>query len=209
MTVKRIVKAIKFSKAFKVYIVIPLYSEGIPGSSNLQEILHWQYHTLRYMFKEINRNLRLYKSSASVEDYLRFFFLGKIETPPKTQVPQIPAHQIYVHSKLMIIDDYYCLIGSGNINDRSLNGSRDTELSVGISQAYFTPYQENGEWALPKADIYGFRVLLWVEHFGEYYDWMDNPGFQATWDKVVEIATENYKAYLNPEIYQKKNILLS
>ena len=29
---------------------------------------------------------------------------------------------IYVHSKLMIVDDRKCIIGSANINDRSLIG---------------------------------------------------------------------------------------
>lgn len=41
---------------------------------------------------------------------------------------------IYVHSKLMIVDDQIALIGSANINDRSLNGNRDTELAVVIEQ---------------------------------------------------------------------------
>jgi hypothetical protein len=38
--------------------------------------------------------------------------------------------QIYVHSKLMIIDDRTTLIGSANINDRSLLGSRDSEVCI-------------------------------------------------------------------------------
>lgn len=32
----------------------------------------------------------------------------------------------------MIVDDKFALIGSANINDRSLNGNRDTELAVVI-----------------------------------------------------------------------------
>lgn len=36
--------------------------------------------------------------------------------------------QVYVHSKLMIIDDRITLMGSANINDRSLLGSRDSEV---------------------------------------------------------------------------------
>lgn len=39
---------------------------------------------------------------------------------------------IYIHSKMMIIDDTIALIGSANINDRSLKGTRDTELAVVI-----------------------------------------------------------------------------
>ena len=33
-----------------------------------------------------------------------------------------------MHSKLMIIDDRLAVIGSSNINDRSLLGSRDSEV---------------------------------------------------------------------------------
>ncbi|VAE73045.1 cardiolipin synthetase [Enterobacter hormaechei] len=34
------------------------------------------------------------------------------------------TEQIYVHSKLMIVDDRYVLVGSANINERSLQGNR-------------------------------------------------------------------------------------
>ena len=43
----------------------------------------------------------------------------------------IPVTEIiYIHSKLMIVDDEIALIGSANINDRSLNGNRDSELAI-------------------------------------------------------------------------------
>lgn len=35
-----------------------------------------------------------------------------------------------MHSKIMIVDDCTTLIGSANINDRSLLGSRDSEVSL-------------------------------------------------------------------------------
>jgi phosphatidylserine/phosphatidylglycerophosphate/cardiolipin synthase-like enzyme len=38
--------------------------------------------------------------------------------------------QVYVHSKIMIVDDCIALIGSANINDRSLLGSRDSEVPL-------------------------------------------------------------------------------
>ncbi|CAF4784387.1 unnamed protein product, partial [Rotaria magnacalcarata] len=40
---------------------------------------------------------------------------------------------IYVHSKLMIIDDRMAICGSANINDRSLLGQRDSEFCVVIN----------------------------------------------------------------------------
>ena len=40
---------------------------------------------------------------------------------------------IYVHSKLMIIDDHMAICGSANINDRSLLGFRDSEVAIVIN----------------------------------------------------------------------------
>jgi phospholipase D1/2 len=57
-------------------------------------------------------------NSNSSHQYLAFFSL---------QI--LTFMQVYVHSKLMIIDDHIALIGSSNINDRSLLGSRDSEVS--------------------------------------------------------------------------------
>jgi phospholipase D1/2 len=37
---------------------------------------------------------------------------------------------IYVHSKLMIIDDKTVICGSANINDRSMVAIRDSEIAV-------------------------------------------------------------------------------
>lgn len=47
---------------------------------------------------------------------------------PKTEI-------VYVHSKLLIIDDTSILCGSANINDRSLKGTRDSEIAVLIEDS--------------------------------------------------------------------------
>lgn len=38
--------------------------------------------------------------------------------------------EVYVHSKVMIVDDRSCIIGSININERSMHGDRDSEIAV-------------------------------------------------------------------------------
>ena len=57
------------------------------------------------------------------EDYIQFFGLRthgvNSESKPSTEI-------IYVHSKLMIVDDTATMIGSANINDRSMMGDRDS-----------------------------------------------------------------------------------
>ena len=54
--------------------------------------------------------------------------------------PDVPTyrhtlrHPIYVHSKLMIVDDDYIVVGSANINQRSMGGNRDSEICIGAFQ---------------------------------------------------------------------------
>ena len=77
-----------------------------------------------------------------------FFCLGKRETPasvpdslsepeadtPASRARQSLRHPVYVHSKLMIVDDEVLLVGSANINQRSMAGSRDTEIAMAAFQ---------------------------------------------------------------------------
>lgn len=70
--------------------------------------------------------------SININDYIGFYGLrnhglfGPNKDIPKTEI-------IYVHSKLMIVDDKHMIIGSANINDRSLLGERDSELAMIIN----------------------------------------------------------------------------
>lgn len=45
---------------------------------------------------------------------------------------------VYVHSKLLIADDDTAIIGSANINDRSLLGDRDSEIAVIVQDIHKT-----------------------------------------------------------------------
>ncbi|XP_061246874.1 phospholipase D2 isoform X2 [Bos javanicus] len=51
---------------------------------------------------------------------------------------------IYIHSKMLIADDRTVIIGSANINDRSLLGKRDSELAVLIEDTEMEPSLMNG-----------------------------------------------------------------
>jgi len=64
---------------------------------------------------------------------------------------------IYVHSKLLVVDDEHFIIGSANINDRSMEGNRDSEVC-------FHFYQKNSE------KIKNFRLELWTTYLGEEAD---------------------------------------
>lgn len=51
---------------------------------------------------------------------------------------------IYIHSKLLIADDRTVIIGSANINDRSLLGKRDSELAILIKDTEMEPSLMDG-----------------------------------------------------------------
>ena len=53
-----------------------------------------------------------------------------------------------------MVDDEYVIVGSANINQRSQDGARDTELAMGA----FQPGVKN------RGGVYGFRMSLWREH---------------------------------------------
>lgn len=42
------------------------------------------------------------------------------------------SEELYIHSKMMIVDDRRCIIGSANINERSQAGDRDSEIAMVI-----------------------------------------------------------------------------
>lgn len=64
---------------------------------------------------------------------------------------------VYVHSKGMIVDDEYVILGSANINQRSLDGSRDTEIAMGAYQSHYTCDKKNGR---PHGQVCDFVEIL-------------------------------------------------
>lgn len=70
---------------------------------------------------------------------------------PETPVEQYIQEELYVHSKVLIADDTTLVIGSANINDRSLLGTHDSELSCVVKH---------------HPTVSSLRKQLWGEHLG-------------------------------------------
>ena len=83
---------------------------------------------------------------------------------------------IYVHSKMMIVDDAYIILGSANINERSLAGTRDSEIALGCWQPSYTHKKSFGS-------VHSFRLSLWSEHFRSCVD--ERMKYPETGKKVV------------------------
>ena len=73
---------------------------------------------------------------------------------------------IYIHSKLMIVDDRFVIMGSANINDRSMTGDRDSEFAVIYKENTVLPSIMDGKPYKASGFAKSLRVSIWQEHFG-------------------------------------------
>ncbi|KAJ1296842.1 hypothetical protein BS78_01G333200 [Paspalum vaginatum] len=174
----KIVSKIEAGERFAVYVVVPLWPEGVPESGSVQAILDWQRRTMEMMYKDIALAIQAKGLQANPRDYLTFFCLGNREAPsPDEYVPperpdpntdyeraqQARRFMIYVHAKTMIVDDEYVIVGSANINQRSMDGGRDSEIAMGAYQPRYLATRNQAA----KGQVHGFRVSLWQEHLGQ------------------------------------------
>jgi len=126
---QRIVRAKEEGRPFRVYIVLPLMPafEGDVAdamAASLRNVMAAQRRSIDSL------RSRLEDEQIDPDDYISFFglrqwaFFG--EETIKTEL-------IYVHDKMMIIDDRIAIVGSANINDRSMLGTRDSEIAAHIT----------------------------------------------------------------------------
>ena len=193
----RIEKAYENKENFKVFICIPLLPgfSGVPGKSPTMNAV------LKHTYQSICNNkgfslieLLKKKMGDDVLKYIYFFSLrnhGVIKGNPVTE-------QIYIHSKLLIIDDEKVLIGSANINDRSMKGSRDSEFAVIIeSEKNFESVMDGRNFLAAEYAI-SLRKHLMGEHFGINVndEILDDPLSEKLWSLMKN------KAHMNSILYR-------
>ncbi|XP_036098595.1 phospholipase D1 isoform X4 [Molossus molossus] len=77
---------------------------------------------------------------------------------------------IYVHSKLLIADDNTVIIGSANINDRSMLGKRDSEMAVIVQDTGTVPSVMDGKEYQAGVFAHGLRLQCFRVVLGYLYD---------------------------------------
>ncbi|KAL0414782.1 UNVERIFIED_CONTAM: Phospholipase D zeta 1 [Sesamum radiatum] len=199
---RRIMRAHNEKKCFRVIIVIPLlpgFQGGVDdsGAASVRAIMHWQYRTICRGHNSILHNL-YDLVGPRVHDYISFYGLrayGRLfDGGP------VATSQVYVHSKIMIIDDRMTLMGSANINDRSLLGSRDSEIGVLIEDKEFVNSLMGGSYWRAGKFASSLRISLWSEHLGLHageVNQIRDPVIDSTY-KDIWMAT----AKTNTMIYQ-------
>ncbi|KAK4741291.1 hypothetical protein SAY87_024879 [Trapa incisa] len=220
----KIADKIRAHERFAAYIVVPMWPEGVPTGNATQRILFWQHKTMQMMYETIYKALvEVGLEDAFVpQDFLNFFCLGNREAAdaydPSTAIPSAAASNapqslcrksrrfmIYVHSKGMIVDDEYVILGSANINQRSMEGTRDTEIAMGA-------YQPQHTWARrsssPRGQIYGYRMSLWAEHMGVIEGCFTSPESIDCVRTVRSIGEMNWKQFAAEEVSEMRGHLM-
>uniref|UniRef100_A0A671Q2V7 Phospholipase n=1 Tax=Sinocyclocheilus anshuiensis TaxID=1608454 RepID=A0A671Q2V7_9TELE len=107
---KRIIKAYRDGKKYRVYVVTPLLP-GFEGNINT------------------GGGTVSLSVSAVGDQWINYISFGGLRTHAELE-GRLVTELIYVHSKMLIADDNTVIIGSANINDRSMLGKRDSEVAV-------------------------------------------------------------------------------
>ncbi|ORY97460.1 hypothetical protein BCR43DRAFT_489806 [Syncephalastrum racemosum] len=113
------------------------------------------------------------------------------------------TEQVYIHSKLMIVDDKTVICGSANLNDRSQLGNRDSEIALVIEDTDLVPSQMDGKPYNAARFALSLRLHLFKEHLGllnvseaeqkQVQDPLDDKFYMDVWQKTAQSNTEIYR----------------
>ena len=164
--VDRIIRAHENDEDWRCVIVIPLMP-GFQNTVDEQEgtsvrlILMCQYKSICRGEESIFGRLRA--QGIDPEEYINFYSLrqwGVMEND------SLVTEQLYIHAKTIIVDDRVALIGSANINERSMLGSRDSECAAIVRDTDLLWSTMGGEPYQVGRFAHTLRLRLMREHLG-------------------------------------------
>jgi len=163
---KRIKRAFDQGEAFRVYVIMPLLPAfegeiGTNGGLSIQAIIHWNYASTCRGTNSLYGKLAMAGVPEPME-YVTFYGLRN----HSELMGKLTSELIYVHSKLMIVDDDTVITGSANINDRSMLGGRDSELAVLVKDRKRIRSRMNGKDYEAGWFASTMRKYLFKEHLG-------------------------------------------
>ncbi|GAM84408.1 hypothetical protein ANO11243_024030 [Dothideomycetidae sp. 11243] len=85
---------------------------------------------------------------------------------PDQEKENFVQEELYIHSKLCIVDDRTVICGSSNINDRSQLGYHDSELSIVMRDTNTIKSKMDGQDYAAGHHAASLRRFLWREHMG-------------------------------------------
>lgn len=95
--------------------------------------------------------------------------IRNVPWPADASIPEIDAfvsEELYVHSKLLIADDRVVVCASANLNDRSLKGSRDSEMGLVVEGGEALATTMHGQPFQASKFAATLRRYLYRKHIG-------------------------------------------
>ncbi|WP_213954471.1 phospholipase D-like domain-containing protein [Variovorax sp. dw_954] len=196
---ERIEAHIAAGTPFHVYLVLPVHPEGAITDGSVWK-QHWLalatiHHGEKSLIGQIKRAIK--KHTGQNEGWNRYLTVLNMRSygvavqyarDPKTWREDfsreigryVITEQVYIHSKLLIVDDAVAIVGSANINDRSLTGNGDTEIAaVVVDNDGIEVKDLGGAHTVPTRKFAReLRRSLWEKHFGFALD--DKKYFEST-----------------------------
>jgi len=208
----RIRRAILEKQTFRVVVVLPVFPAGDLTSATTRYIIKNVYRGIDRDEQSIISLLRAEFPDADPKQYITFYALRRYDFLTSAQhsgrgrqgapARGLPVtEQVYVHAKLMIVDDRTVLIGSANINDRSMLGNRDSEIAIVTTQdpSHMIDGMMNGEPYKVSAFAHDLRRRSWAEFIGlskAEESLVADPVIQSCyWDLWYQRAVKNTECF--------------
>ncbi|KAI1809658.1 phospholipase D/nuclease [Poronia punctata] len=129
---------------------------------------------------------------------------GKLADEPWDGEAQEEVHnwiqeELYIHAKLLIVDDRVVICGSSNLNDRSQTGHHDSELSIVMEDTDRIPSTMDGKPFEAGRHAATLRRYLWREHLGllppQEHDGSRDPNAQPPGEDSPNDAWDEHESY--------------
>eukprot|EP01088_Endostelium_zonatum_P019194 TRINITY_DN6502_c0_g1_i1.p1 TRINITY_DN6502_c0_g1~~TRINITY_DN6502_c0_g1_i1.p1 ORF type:complete len:1166 (-),score=298.89 TRINITY_DN6502_c0_g1_i1:43-3540(-) len=201
----RLRKAIIQKQQFKVIVVIPVYPAGDLALPATRYIIKYVYKTINRQKNSILEKLHEEFPEVDLNEYIHFCALRNWGT---LKSGAVVTEQVYVHAKMLLADDRIAIIGSANINDRSMRGTRDSEIAAVLEQdpSQMVDSVMAGKPYKVSPYVYDLRIRLWRDYLGLGEEEEKNENVEALRDAVsdecykrlwLNTAQENTSAYLS------------
>jgi phospholipase D1/2 len=217
---------------FHIYITLPVHSEGMLNDQSVMTQVHYTMQSLVFGSQSlVNRTRRAIKArqlweqydtnharafeesnreyeEVPIDDCWAYITLLNLRSWAKLGDRYV-TEQIYVHTKAMIVDDRYALVGSANINDRSQLGDRDSEMAVLVMDTHHST-EDIGAVDGPQLTrkfARDLRMGIWTKMFAltgaktvvkpaaALADAIKRPAAQGSWEAIRNVAELNSARY--------------
>jgi phospholipase D1/2 len=229
-------RAIYAGRPFHVYLVLPEHPEGHLEDDGTKSQTWWALQGIKRarnsLINRINSTILAKNSKAwnlvqspksneevslhltahgMLNEWRKYLTVLNVRNFGST-TSHVVTEMIYVHSKLTIVDDAVVIIGSANINDRSLNGNGDTEIAAVVVDTNGAGVTDvgGGVQCVTRSFARDLRIKLWKKHLGMLVDQpttgvqkLGSPGAidvlkplsMATIQGIQKLSASNRKTY--------------